>query len=206
MYSSALRNRVLDWLSSSVPPPRIRHILGVEQTASHWAKLYGIDAEKAAWAGLLHDLAKYFPPDRLLNQARGEGLKLDSILESHPHLMHAEVGAIVARDQFGVRDGDILDAISNHTLGHPGMSSLSCIIYLADALEPNRGQSDRLHNLRNLVEQDLYRAVVATCNDSLQYLIAKNCPIHPRTVQTRNWFLDRAAQSPLPVIQETIAC
>ena len=206
MYSSLLRKRVLDWLSDNVPPPRIRHILGVEQIASQWARLYGINAEKAAWAGLLHDLAKYFSHDLLLEMARAEGLRLDPILETNPHLIHADIGAIVAREQFGIVDGEILDAIRNHTLGRPGMSSLSCIIYLADALEPNRGQSDRLAKLRHLVEQHLYRAVVATSNDSLQYLIAKDCPIHPRTVQTRNWFLHQVAQSPLPVFEETIAC
>ncbi len=206
MYLSSFRTHVLNWLSNNVPPPRVRHILGVEQTASRWAQLYGVDAEKAACAGLLHDLAKYYSGDRLLSIATAEGLVLDPILQAQPHLIHADVGAIVARDRFKVTDPDILDAIRCHTLGGAGMSTLSCVVFLADALEPSRGQSDRLKNLRNLVEQHLYSAVVATSDDSLQYLIAKGCPIHPRTIQTRNWFLQHADQSPLPMSLETIAC
>ena len=58
-----------------------------------------------------------------------------------PHLLHADVSAIVARDEFGVKDKEILEAVRNHTLGRPGMSHLSCIVFVADVLEPNRGDS-----------------------------------------------------------------
>ena len=195
----------MDWLSDNVPHPRIRHILGVEQTARQWAQVYGLDVEKAACAGLLHDVAKYFSDESLLDIAAEEELALDPILEASPHLIHADVGAIVARDRFGVADSEILDAIRHHTLGAPGMSPLSCVVFLADALEPNRGQSEELKNLRILAEQHLYRAVVATSDRSLQYLIAKDAPVHPRTLQTRNWFERNATRSPSPIIQESIA-
>ncbi|MEM8714258.1 MAG: bis(5'-nucleosyl)-tetraphosphatase (symmetrical) YqeK [Cyanobacteria bacterium P01_G01_bin.4] len=197
---------MLDWLSDNVPRPRIRHILGVEQTACEWAQLYGLDATRAAWSGLLHDVAKYFPNERLLEMAATEGLMLDPVVQETPHLIHADVGAVVARDEFGIADPEILDAIRLHTLGAPGMSPLSCVVFLADALEPNRGQSEELKNLRNLAEQHLYRAVVATSDRSLQYLIAKEAPVHPRTIETRNWFARNLAKSPLPIVQENIAC
>lgn len=206
MYPDFLRDRVLDWLSEHVPQPRIRHILGVEQTSREWAQLYGLDATQAAWAGLLHDLAKYFPNERLLEMAKAEELELDPILQTTPHLIHADVGAIVARDTFGVTDSEILDAIRLHTLGAPEMSPLSCVVFLADALEPNRGQSEELKILRNLAEKHLYRAVVATSDRSLQYLIAKEAPVHPRTLETRDWFAQNLANSPLPIVQENIAC
>ncbi|BAY83398.1 metal dependent phosphohydrolase [Calothrix parasitica NIES-267] len=67
--------------------------------------------------------------------AREEGLILDDILETNPHLLHADVSAIVARDTFGVEDEQVLNAISNHTLGSPRMSPLSCIVFLADSIE-----------------------------------------------------------------------
>ncbi|MGK7913844.1 MAG: bis(5'-nucleosyl)-tetraphosphatase (symmetrical) YqeK [Synechococcus sp.] len=206
MYPNSLRGRVLDWLSVNVPRPRIRHILGVEQMAFEWAQLYGLDADRAAWAGLLHDVAKYFPGERLLEIADAEGLVLDPILQETPHLIHADVGGVVARDEFGITDTEILNAIQLHTLGAPGMSALSCVVFLADALEPNRGQSDDLKNLRNLAEMHLYRAVVAVSDRSLQYLIAKEAPVHPRTVETRDWFARNLANSPLPIVQENIAC
>jgi predicted HD superfamily hydrolase involved in NAD metabolism len=205
-YSAEPRTAILTWLNSNVPPPRLRHIVGVEQTAEALAQDYGLDAEKAAWAGLLHDLAKYFPPERLLAAAEAEGLALDPLERADPHLLHADVSAIVARDRFGVEDADILNAVRHHTLGSPGMSPLSCIVFIADALEPHRGNSEDLQRLRQLARTHLYEAVVAVSDFSLKFLLAQRKAVHPRTILTRNWFLAHASASPRPVIQETVAC
>lgn len=148
---------------------------------------YGCDEAKAAQAGLMHDLAKYFKPQLLLQVAKTEGLALDSVFEAHPHLLHADVSAVVARDEFGVRDPEVLQAIANHTLGQPGMSPLSCIVFLADSLEPNRGCTPELEALRQLSYKNLYAAVGQTCDYSLKHLLQTHALIHPRSVLTRNW-------------------
>ncbi|MEG3861209.1 bis(5'-nucleosyl)-tetraphosphatase (symmetrical) YqeK [Microcoleus sp. herbarium12] len=191
------REKVLAWLTQRVPAARITHILGVEQTAGDLARHYGIDEAKAREAGLLHDAAKYFKPQLLLQMAQKEGLELDSVLEAHPHLLHADASAIVARDEFGVVDREILDAIANHTLGRPNMSQLSCTVFVADTIEPSRGNTAELEALRQASLQNLYAAVWQTSDYSLKYLLETRCYIHPRTVLTRNWALQMArAQSP----------
>jgi predicted HD superfamily hydrolase involved in NAD metabolism len=116
-------------------------------------------------------------------------LSLKKYCQAVPHLLHAEVGTIVAKDIFRVTDGSILLAIANHTLGTPGMDALSCIIYLSDTLEPGRGKSEELESLRQLCHKDLREAVWRTADFSLQYLLRSQQLIHPRTVMTRNWFL-----------------
>ncbi|HLO52551.1 MAG TPA: bis(5'-nucleosyl)-tetraphosphatase (symmetrical) YqeK [Kamptonema sp.] len=189
---SMLRDRVLAWLSERVPAARIRHILGVEQMAAELADFHSIDVAKAQVAGLMHDLAKYFKPQLLLEMARAEGLELDSVLEGTPHLLHADISAVVAREEFGVRDEEILQAIANHTLGRPGMSPLSCIVFVADALEPSRGNSPELEAMRSLSRQNLHAAVWQTCDYSFKHLLETRCSIHPRTILTRNWALQKA--------------
>ena len=197
MTLSPARENVLAWLSDRVPAARITHILGVEQTAGDLARHYGLDEAKARSAGLLHDLAKYFKPQVLLEMARAEGLELDSVLEANPHLLHADASAIVARDEFGVVDREILEAIANHTLGRPNMSQLSCTVFVADTIEPSRGNTAELEALREASLQNLYAAVWQTSDYSLKYLLETRCYIHPRTVLTRNWALQMArAQSP----------
>jgi predicted HD superfamily hydrolase involved in NAD metabolism len=191
---SVPRQAVLDWLTDQVPPARIQHILGVEAMAIALAKHHGLDAEKAGQAGLMHDLAKYFKPKKLLEMAEAEGLTLDPVLEANPHLLHAEVGAIVARDTFGVEDPEVLEAIANHTLGQPQMSDLSCVVFLADSLEPGRGSTPELQHLRQVASESLHRAVWITCDYSIQSVISKRQLIHPRTVLTRNAFLQRSSQ------------
>ena len=187
------RSDILTWLQTHVPESRIRHILRVEEMSVDLARHHGIDPDKAAQAGLMHDLAKFFKPDRLLAMAEQEGLVLDAIDRAVPHLLHADVSAIVARDEFGITDEGILNAIANHTLGKPGMDPLSCIVFLADTLEPGRGKSSELEALRALSLDDLQTAVWRTSDYSLQYLLRSNQPIHPRTVITRNWFLQEVS-------------
>ena len=189
-----MRDRVLAWLEKNVPPSRIEHILGVEQMSLDLALHYQLDGTKAAEAGLLHDLAKYFRPEKLLQMATAEGIAVDDIFEANPHLLHADVSAIVARDEFGVTDPEILEAIANHTLGRPNMSPLSCVVFLADSLEPGRGDKSKLNELREVSRDNLYKAVWLTSDYSLQHLLKKRHLIHPRTIATRNWAMLRATK------------
>lgn len=189
-----LRERTIAWLKGNVPEPRLRHILRVEKMSLDLAVRHRLDPEKAAQAGLMHDLAKFFKPDRLLAMAKADGLLLDPIDEANPHLLHAEVGAIVARNEFGIRDEDVLDAIRNHTLGKPGMGLISCVVYLADGLEPGRGNTPELDELRRVSRQDLIEATWKAADYSIKHLIHSRFLIHPRTVHTRNWFLQAATR------------
>src|ERR671933_1626917 len=193
-----MRDQVLTWLADNVPASRLQHILGVEQMSVELARHYDLDVEKAAQAGLMHDLAKYFKPNLLLQMAREEGLQVDPVCEATPHLLHADVSAIVARDKFGVQDEAVLKAIALHTLGHPGMSDLSCVVFIADTLEPGRGQTPELEALRQVSFSNLYKAVWRTGDYCLKFLLDSRCLIHPRTILTRNWALQMSSQKMQP--------
>ena len=184
---SIVREEILAWLADRVPPKRIQHILGVEQMATELARHHQLDDRVAAQAGLMHDLAKYYQPKLLLEMATAAGLAIDEVDIATPHLLHADVSAIVAQKEFGVTDSETLQAIADHTLGRPNMSLMSCIVFLADTLEAGRGDSDELQSLRQLSYQNLYQAVWRTCDYSLAYLLSTRCLIHPRTIRTRNW-------------------
>jgi predicted HD superfamily hydrolase involved in NAD metabolism len=186
------REAVLTWLESNVPKARIQHIVRVETYAAELALLHGLDAAQAAQAGLLHDLAKYFSPVRLLEMAQAEQLPLDAIFMAEPRLLHADVSAIVARDVFQVKNPEILDAVRNHTLGQPQMHPLSCIVFLADSLEPGRGDRDDLNQMRKVAASNLYKGVWMVCDRTLNQLVQNRKLIHPRMVMTRNWAMQAA--------------
>lgn len=189
-----LRERILAWLADHVSAARLQHILGVEQTSIELARCHQVDQSEAALAGLMHDLAKFFPPDKLLFLAQQERIEIDRILTTCPHLLHAEVGAIVARKEFGIEHQDILAAIRHHTLGFPGMSPLSCVVFVADAIEPLRGDTIELNTIRSVAKINLYQAVRQTCDYSLRYLVSQKKIIHPRVILTRNWALIQEKQ------------
>ena len=184
-----MRDRVLSWLSNHVSNHRLEHILGVEQMSIQLARHHQVDESKAAQAGLLHDLAKFFKPTQLLQLATENGIEIDSVCAANPHLLHADVSAIVAQEQFDVTDRDILDAIGNHTLGRPQMNNLSCIVFVADTLEPGRGHTPELEAMRQTSQENLHQSVHQTCDYSLKYLLKTRRTIHPRTIMTRNWAL-----------------
>ncbi|PLZ96492.1 phosphohydrolase [Fischerella thermalis CCMEE 5268] len=198
-----MRQKVLAWLAENVPSSRINHILRVEQMAVELALHYQLDREKAATAGLMHDLAKYFPSKKLLQMAELAGLEIDEVMVASPHLLHADVSAIVARESFGVQDEEVLQAIANHTLGRPGMSPLSCIVFLADTLEPGRGDSAELQALRKTSFANLERAVWLTCDYTFKFLLESPSLIHPRAIATRNWFLQKS-KTKQPIITTTV--
>lgn len=190
-----MRDRVISWLKNNVSAHRLQHILGVEQTCIELAECHQLDTNKAAVAGLMHDLAKFFPPDKLLTMATDAGIAIDSICAANPHLLHAEVGAIVARQEFAIEDPEILAAIGNHTLGNPQMSELSCVVYIADVIEPNRGDSLELRHLREVACQNLSRCLRQTSDYAIAHLLARAKIIHPRTILMRNWALAKEKSS-----------
>lgn len=189
-----MRDQVLTWLDDHVPKARIQHILRVEQMSVALARHYHLNVEQAAQAGLMHDLAKYFKPERLLQLACEGGLEIDPICATTPHLLHADVSAIVAKDQFGIQDETVLNAIALHTLGNPGMSDISCVVFLADSLESGRGNTPELENLRKIAQVDLHQAVWLTCDYGVKRLLNTSRLIHPRMLLTRNWALQRFSQ------------
>lgn len=181
------RQAVIAWLEQNVPSSRLQHILGVEDMSKQLAQFHDADPDKAQTAGLMHDLAKYFSPEQLLAMTREKGIEVDDICAKRPHLLHAEASAIVAQETFQVQDQEILSAIAQHTLGNAPMSTISCIVFVADKLEPNRGDTPELNAMREAAWDNLYRGVYQVCDLSIKKLIQKGRPIHPRTVATRNW-------------------
>jgi predicted HD superfamily hydrolase involved in NAD metabolism len=186
-----VREQVISWLAENVTPSRVEHTLRVEQMAQELALLHQQAPEKAALAALMHDLAKYFPGKKLLHMALASGLDVDEVMTHNPHLLHADVSAIVARNIFGVDDEEILQAIANHTLGRPDMSPVCCIVFLADSLEPGRGNTPELQSLRQASRENLCCAVWQVCDYSLKYFVDTRSVIHPRAIATRNWFLQK---------------
>ncbi|HHY39081.1 MAG TPA: HD domain-containing protein [Clostridia bacterium] len=178
---------------------RLEHSLSVADTACFLAKVHGLSVEKAYIAGLLHDVARDMPYRVLLVYARKSHIPVGRIELEEPVLLHAPVGAEVARREFGVTDEYVLKAISRHTTGCPGMSALDLVLYVADYIEPRRrfggfrGDSQDMKNIRVTALEDLKGAALMVMDCTVEYLIRQKRLIHPRTIQARNDLLRRIA-------------
>jgi len=167
-------------LKKALDHQRFEHTLGVEKTAREMARAFGVDEEKAALAGLLHDCAKCMPLERMLKAARHE--EIDSVMKESKALMHAVAGRCVARDVYNVEDEAVLDAIRWHTTGRADMTALDKIIYLADMIEPNRKPYPGLEPLRALCMKDLDQAMHTALQMSLRHVEEQGKTLHPDTM------------------------
>ncbi len=150
-------------------PKRFAHTLNVEKMAVRLAVQYGADPAKAALAALLHDCAKEFPREEMLQIIR-KNVIIAGDTENRPFpVWHGVCAAILAQTQWGIADAEILSAIACHTTGKPNMTKLDKIIYLADMLCEERDFAG-VDSLRTLAYQDLDVAMGACLAHTMHYI------------------------------------
>lgn len=170
--------------------PRLRHTLGVADFAEELARRHGVDPIKARCAGLAHDLAKELPKKEQLGLARYWNLLDYPEDEQYPYVLHGRLAAYWLEHYYKVDDQDLLAAITNHTLGRPGMSPLEMLIYSADLTEPNR-RFPGVDKLRQSLYDDLEKGTFDCVKGTLEYLKESKQSIHPLTVLTYEDFKRR---------------
>lgn len=182
-------NEMQSLLQTELKPQRYSHCIGVMNTAVKLAKRFGVNEEKAAIAGLLHDCARKFETSRLLEESVKRHLFITDIDRQLPILMHAPLGTAIAKEEYGIQDTAILKAIASHTVGGAHMSDLDKIIYLADMIEPHRSY-DGVDRLRQLAATtDLDTVMISAFDQSITFIMRKGHTIHPYTVAARNELL-----------------
>lgn len=174
-------------LFNELNPHRYAHSLAVAWTAKHLAALYGIDEHLAEEAGLLHDCAKCLPLTEMQKIAAEHRVTNDPLFLESGALLHSLVGAEVAREKYGIKDSDILEAIAYHNTGFPGMSSLAMCVCLADFIEPNRDPFPGLEETRAMAEHSLEKALLMSLEATIRHVCSKGKKLHPRTMNTAAW-------------------
>lgn len=170
---------------------RYQHTLGVMYTCASLAMAYHYDMDKAMLAGLLHDCAKNVPNDKKLELCKKHHIKVTQIERENPFLLHAKVGAWVAKKKYHVKDEEILHAIRVHTTGEPAMGTLDMILFIADYIEPHRDKAPGLAQIREMAFQNMERAVEQILHDTLHYLNEKSGGIDPLTEATYEYYKNR---------------
>jgi len=177
-----------DFMKENLMESRYAHSLRVEQMAVRLAKIYGLDAGKAAFAGRYHDIAKNFDPERMDGCVRKYGLPSD--LLGNNALAHSKVGAAILEHEFGVTDKDILDGIRYHTTGRRGMSGFEMLIFTADVVEDGRTYPD-LEYYQQLAYKDIRRCCLEILEYTINDLTAKGRTIHKDTIEAYDDIRDR---------------
>lgn len=163
---------------------RYEHTIGVMHTATCLAMRYEEDMDRALLAGLLHDCAKCIPAEEKIKMCKKNHIEIAEAEKDNPGLLHAKLGAFLAKEKYGITDESILRAIRFHTTGCPEMTLLDKIIYIADYIEAGRKPLPNLAEVRKLAFCDLDACLYRILEDSLVYLKSKGSVVDPMTEKT----------------------
>lgn len=166
-------------------------------TARELAARFGLDERAAELAGLLHDWSREVPDAALLAYAETHGLTVLDEERAHPYLLHARVAAEQLREDFTGIGLDVLSAVAAHTVGVVPMTPLDKVVYIADAIEPERVYPG-VECLRetasscplDIVFADAYASAVAS-------VLEKDAPLHPMTALVAAQVERETGRSPL---------
>lgn len=180
----------LEILKKRLTPQRLYHSICVAEQAKHLAEIFGGDTEKSYTAGLIHDIMRYEPPEKMIEMIESDGQTLKESEKNITVTLHAVAGEVYLRKELGVTDEEILSAVRYHTTGKEDMSLLQKIIYVADLTSEDREYPD-VKEVRELAEKSLDK----TCLRGLSFTIednARKCrPIHIDTVKAYNYLAER---------------
>lgn len=178
------REALIETVSAQMPDKRWQHTLGVMETSIKLAEAFGADPHRAETAAILHDVAKYWPVERMKDIIIQNGLSAE-LLQHDKQLWHAEVGAFVAEHEYEITDSEILGAIRYHTSGREGMTLLEKVVCLADYIEPGR-DFPGVDEIRKMSMVSLEEGLIAGFDSTISLLLQKRRVVFPLTVLARN--------------------
>lgn len=174
-------------LKKRITEKRYIHTLGVEEKAMELAKKYGIDENLVRVASILHDVAKNMSVQELVEiSERNFGDELSKEDLEIIEILHGFVGSLIAKNEFGIENQEILDAIKYHTIGKKELSMIGRIVYIADAIEKNRDYPN-VKYLRECVENDLNFGIIEEIRLKVEYLEKCGGKLHRNTLEMKEW-------------------
>lgn len=182
---------ILKWLKENLNEKRYIHTLGTADCAKELAQKFGLDSEKAYLAGLLHDCAKCFSNEKLLDIIH-QHLDVEDCEMLNYKTLHAPVSAYIAENEFKITDKEILSAIRWHTLGRLDMTDFEKIVFIADKIEPNTRDKEYSDKIRVLLDEEngLNKALLKCYKETIKSLVKRDLKICLLTIEIYNKLQD----------------
>lgn len=183
--------KILEWLKNNLNEKRYIHTLGTADCAKELAKQFKLNQDKAYLAGLLHDCAKCFPNEKLLDIIH-KHLDVEECEMLNYKTLHAPVSAYIAETEFKITDKEILSAIRWHTLGKLDMTDFEKIVFIADKIEPNTRDEEYSEKIRDLLSEEngLNKALLKCYKETIKSLVKRDLKICLLTIKIYNKLQD----------------
>ena len=182
---------ILNWLKNNLNEERYIHTLGTAECAKELANKFNLNSEKAYMAGLLHDCAKCFSNEKLLDIIH-QHLNVEECEMLNYKTLHAPVSAYIAEKEFQIDDKEILSAIRWHTLGKLDMTDFEKIVFLADKIESNTRDKEYSDKIKALLNEPngINKALLKCYKETIKSLVKRDLKICLLTIDIYNKLQD----------------
>ncbi|MGP6138887.1 MULTISPECIES: bis(5'-nucleosyl)-tetraphosphatase (symmetrical) YqeK [unclassified Jeotgalibaca] len=188
-YTNWEREALLEAVFKRVKKSRYAHILRVEEKAIALAEQYGADVEACQLAALLHDYAKDMQREEI--EEIKKNAKIDEeMLAFGSEIWHGPAGAYFAKETFGIKNPEVLEAIYQHTIGGVEMSLVGKVLFIADYIEEGR-TFPGVERARELAETNLDAAALYKIKQTLIHLVNQEKLIYPGTLTVYNQWVQK---------------
>lgn len=178
-----LKEEIISYIEQNLKEKRLKHTYSVVNEAKKLAEIYGEDIEKAEFAALAHDMFRNMSV--AIQNMYIRQLGLPKKLIDNPNLAHSKIAAEILKKDYGLYDEEIINAVSFHTTGRSGMSTLEKIIFLADAIEPERNYPT-VEETRALAYENLDKACINSLERTIEYIKDTGNYLDPDTINARD--------------------
>ena len=179
-----------DMIRSMMGKKRYTHSCNVADMCVKLAEVHGGDVKKAYLAGILHDCRKEADAETQRKEMMASGYYVDPAELASKSTWHGLAAAYYLREELGITDEDVLNAVRYHTVARAAMSKLEKIVYLGDLVSAERDFPDvgkyRAYALKDL-DDGMYRAL----KWSIGNLSENDRKIPVSTIEAFNYYMDR---------------
>ena len=175
----------VDIIRNKLSPYRFNHSVEVAKSAVYLAEKYGGDSEKMFVAGLLHDVLKEADREETFFYVDKYVIPLTVLEEKTPKLWHAIVGAEYLKNELGIDDDEIIDAVRYHTTGRKNMTLSDKILFIADFISADRDYNGA-DEMRERAEKSLECAMDMGLSFTITDLVENGKAVHPDTIDAYN--------------------
>ena len=165
-------------VSEYVDEKRLNHSIEVANLSYRIAVANKLEnPSRFYFTGLFHDIGKLanygkINPEEVMNNEYSDYLDMPKFA------YHQFIGEHILKNDFNIKDEEILNAVKFHCTGCANMSQLGMVVYAADKIEPTRQFDSRF--LINSCMKNWKQGFLDTLEDNRKYLLA-----HAKDIENR---------------------
>lgn len=165
---------------------RYEHVMRVCVMAKKIWKISNskIKIKSVEFAAMYHDITK--EKNDLFHIDILKDSKYKNILKENKKVWHGYSAAEYLKRKYNIVDEDILNAIRYHTTGEENIGELELIIFLADYLEPGRGDITNI-KIDDIQKHGLEKISLCVLDETIEYLNANKIKIGDQTYRFKKY-------------------